>query len=84
MAKVKSRDTSPEMEVRRALHRAGYRFRVHRADIPGCPDLVFPRHRVALFVHGWLLALARVQEDQDAQEQRRILDSEDQAECGPR
>lgn len=52
MAKVKSRDTSPEMEVRRALHRAGYRFRVHRADIPGCPDLVFPRHRVALFVHG--------------------------------
>ena len=52
MAKVKSRDTSPEMEVRRALHRAGHRFRVHRADIPGCPDLLFPRHRVALFVHG--------------------------------
>ena len=52
MAKVKSRDTSPEMEVRRALHRAGHRFRVYRADIPGCPDLLFPRHRVALFVHG--------------------------------
>lgn len=52
MAKVKSRDTRPEMAVRRALHRAGYRFRLHRADLPGCPDLTFPRHRIALFVHG--------------------------------
>ena len=52
MAKVKSRDTRPELEVRRALHRAGHRFRLHRADLPGCPDLLFPRHRVALFVHG--------------------------------
>ena len=52
MAKVKSRDTRPELEVRRALHRAGHRFRLHRADLPGCPDLLFPRHKVALFVHG--------------------------------
>ena len=52
MAKVKSRDTGPEMEVRRALHRAGHRFRLHRPDLPGRPDLLFPRHKVALFVHG--------------------------------
>lgn len=52
MAKVKSRDTGPEMEVRRALHKAGHRFQLHRADLPGRPDLVFPRHRIALFVHG--------------------------------
>ncbi len=52
MAKVRSRDTRPEMEVRRALHRAGYRFRLHRSDLPGKPDMVFPRYRVALFVHG--------------------------------
>ena len=52
MARVRSRDTRPEMEVRRALHRAGYRFRLHRSDLPGKPDLVFPRYRLALFVHG--------------------------------
>lgn len=52
MAKVKSRDTRPEIRVRRALHRAGYRFRLHRADLPGKPDLSFPRYRLALFVHG--------------------------------
>ena len=52
MAKVRSEDTGPEMQVRRALHRAGYRFRVHRADVPGRPDLLFPRHGIALFVHG--------------------------------
>lgn len=52
MAKVRSRDTGPEMQVRRSLHRAGYRFRVHRADLPGRPDLLFPRYKIALFVHG--------------------------------
>ena len=52
MAKVKSKDTGPEMQVRQSLHRAGFRFRVHRADLPGSPDLSFPRHRIALFVHG--------------------------------
>ena len=52
MAKVRSRDTAPEMQVRRSLHRAGYRYRVHRSDLPGSPDLVFPRHRIVLFVHG--------------------------------
>ena len=52
MAKVKSRDTRPEMKVRSALHKAGYRFRLHRSDLPGNPDLTFPRFRLALFVHG--------------------------------
>ena len=52
MAKVKSKDTGPELKVRSALHLAGHRFRVHRADLPGRPDLVFPRHKIALFVHG--------------------------------
>ncbi len=52
MAKVRSKNTKPEIEVRRAIHRAGFRFRLHRSDLPGNPDVVFPRHRLALFVHG--------------------------------
>ena len=52
MSKVRSKNTKPELEVRRALHRAGFRFRLHRSDLPGKPDLVFPRHGLALFVHG--------------------------------
>lgn len=52
MAKVKGRNTSPEMAVRRALHAAGYRFRLHRGDLPGRPDVVLSRYRVAVLVHG--------------------------------
>ena len=52
MSRVRSKDTKPEMEVRGALHRSGFRFRLHRSDLPGKPDLVFPRHGLALFVHG--------------------------------
>lgn len=52
MSRVRSKDTSPEMRVRRLAHALGLRFRLHRRDLPGKPDLVFPRHRVALFVHG--------------------------------
>lgn len=52
MAAIRSRNTGPELYVRRRLHAAGYRFRLHRADLPGKPDLVFPRHRVVVFVHG--------------------------------
>jgi len=52
MQAVKSKDTAPELMVRRLVHRMGYRFRLHRKDLPGKPDLVFPaRHRV-IFVHG--------------------------------
>jgi DNA mismatch endonuclease (patch repair protein) len=52
MSRVKSRDTAPEMAVRGAAHRIGLRFRLHRRDLPGRPDLIFPRYRLAVFVHG--------------------------------
>jgi DNA mismatch endonuclease (patch repair protein) len=52
MARVKSTDTTPEMAVRRALHAAGLRYRLHRADLPGKPDLVLPGRRTVIFVHG--------------------------------
>ncbi|MGY6410768.1 MAG: very short patch repair endonuclease [Alkalilacustris sp.] len=52
MASVRHKDTRPEMVVRRGLHAIGLRFRLHRKDLPGRPDLVFPRYRAAVFVHG--------------------------------
>src|SRR4051794_24038421 len=52
MSRVKGKNTNPEIRVRRAAHALGLRFRLHRKDLPGRPDLVFPKHRVALFVHG--------------------------------
>lgn len=52
MARIRARDTKPEMRVRRALHAAGLRYRLHAKGLPGKPDIVFPRACVALFVHG--------------------------------
>lgn len=52
MRAVKSSDTTPELLVRRVVHRMGYRFRLHRNDLPGKPDLVFPGKRRVIFVHG--------------------------------
>ena len=52
MSRVKGRDTGPELAVLRAAHALGLRFRLYRRDLPGRPDLDFPKHRVALFVHG--------------------------------
>lgn len=52
MRAVKGADTAPEMTVRRLVHAMGYRFRLHRKDLPGKPDLVFPRLRKVIFVHG--------------------------------
>lgn len=52
MARVRNRDTGPELEVRSLLHRAGYRFRLHPADLTGTPDIVLPKFRTAIFVHG--------------------------------
>ena len=52
MASVRSKDTRPEMAVRRELHRLGYRYRLHRPDLPGKPDLAFAARRKALFVNG--------------------------------
>lgn len=52
MRRVKGRDTTPEMKVRRALTKLGARYRLHRKDLPGNPDIVMPGPRLALFVHG--------------------------------
>lgn len=52
MRRVKGRDTTPEMKVRRALTKLGARYRLHRKDLPGNPDIVMPGRRLALFVHG--------------------------------
>ena len=52
MARVKGKNTRPEMRVRRALWAAGFRYRLHGKDLPGRPDLVFPGKRVVVFVHG--------------------------------
>ena len=52
MQQVKGKDTRPEKIVRSLLHRLGYRFRLHRKDLPGTPDIVFPGRRLVLFVHG--------------------------------
>jgi DNA mismatch endonuclease, patch repair protein len=52
MGRVRSRDTQPELLVRRALHRVGLRFRLCPRNLPGRPDIVLPRHKVAIFVHG--------------------------------
>ena len=52
MAKVHSKNTTPEIQVRKLLHSMGYRFRLHRQDLPGKPDIVLPKHKVVVFVHG--------------------------------
>lgn len=52
MSRIRGRDTKPEIFLRQGLHRRGFRFRLHRRDLPGRPDLTFPRYRTALFVHG--------------------------------
>ena len=52
MSRIRARDTKPELIVRRIAHRLGFRFRLHRRDLPGSPDIVFPRHRAVIMVHG--------------------------------
>lgn len=52
MAAIHSKDTKPEIIVRTALHALGYRFRLHRRDLPGTPDIVLPKYRTVIFVHG--------------------------------
>lgn len=52
MARVGSKDTKPELVVRKGLHRKGYRFRLHKKNLPGTPDLVLPKFDTAIFVHG--------------------------------
>ena len=52
MRSVKGKNTKPEMIVRRLVHALGYRYRLHRRELPGCPDLVFHSRKKAIFVHG--------------------------------
>jgi DNA mismatch endonuclease (patch repair protein) len=52
MGRIRSRDTKPEIALRRALHQMGLRFRLGGAGLPGRPDIVLPRHRAIIFVHG--------------------------------
>ncbi len=52
MAAIKAGNTKPEMRVRSLLHSLGYRYRLHRKDLPGKPDIVLPKYRLAIFVHG--------------------------------
>jgi DNA mismatch endonuclease (patch repair protein) len=52
MAAVRGRDTKPELIIRRGLHARGFRFRLHARELPGRPDLVFPKYRAVVFVHG--------------------------------
>lgn len=52
MRSVHQKNTAPEMVVRRLVHAMGGRYKLHRKDLPGSPDLVFPRHHLCIFVHG--------------------------------
>ncbi|WP_064685708.1 very short patch repair endonuclease [Rhizobium bangladeshense] len=52
MSGIRGKNTGPELAVRKAAHALGYRFRLHRKDLPGSPDLVFPRKNTVVFVHG--------------------------------
>jgi DNA mismatch endonuclease, patch repair protein len=52
MGRVRSKDTGPELAIRSLVHRLGYRYRLHRKALPGTPDLVFPKRRKLIFIHG--------------------------------
>lgn len=52
MSGIRGKDTKPELLIRKALHKRGFRYRLHCKDLPGKPDLCFPKHRAVIFVHG--------------------------------
>lgn len=52
MSAIKSKNTKPELLIRKALYKRGLRFRLHVKDLPGCPDIVLPRYKAVIFVHG--------------------------------
>jgi DNA mismatch endonuclease, patch repair protein len=52
MSRIRAKNTSPEMKVRRLLHSLGYRFRLHVRSLPGCPDIALPKRKAVIFVHG--------------------------------
>src|ERR1700683_437997 len=58
MSRIRSKNTRPELAIRKSLHKLGLRFRIHDSSMPGCPDLVFRKARIAVFIdgdywHGW-------------------------------
>lgn len=52
MSKIRSKNTSPELSIRKALHARGFRYRIHAKNLPGTPDLVLPKYKAAIFIHG--------------------------------
>lgn len=52
MSRIRSKNTKPEIDLRSCLHAAGFRFRIHRKDLPGKPDIVLPKYKTVIFVHG--------------------------------
>lgn len=54
MSRVKNKNTKPEIIVRSLLHQSGFRFRLHRKDLPGTPDITLPKYKTVVFVHGCL------------------------------
>jgi len=52
MSRIRSKNTRPELVIRSGLHKKGFRFRIHHPRLPGKPDLVFPKYKAAIFVHG--------------------------------
>ena len=52
MSKIRSKNTKPERLIRSLLHKSGYRFRIHKKDLPGKPDIVLPKYKTVIFVHG--------------------------------
>lgn len=52
MSKVHSKNTKPELKIRSLLHKLGFRFRLHRKELPGCPDITLPKFKTVIFVHG--------------------------------
>ncbi len=52
MSNIGNKDTKPELRIRSLLHQMGYRFRLHRKDLPGKPDIVLPKYKTVIFIHG--------------------------------
>jgi DNA mismatch endonuclease, patch repair protein len=77
MSRIRGRDTKPELMLRRGLHARGFRFRLHRKDLPGRPDLVLPRYHTAVFVSRMFLAQTRLCVEQNAGDADGILATED-------
>ncbi|MEI9974603.1 MAG: DNA cytosine methyltransferase [Ignavibacteriota bacterium] len=76
MANIHSADTVPEVELRRLVHALGYRFRLHRSDLPGKPDVVLPRHHAAIMMHGCFWHGHTCKDGRRAGEQHRVLEQE--------